>query len=86
MEVTESGMEIDPRDVQPRNADSPMDVTDSPMVSDVMFSLRLNQSLTTRQFSVTDRRDLQPENAWSPMDVTDFPSVKDARDVQPANV
>ena len=34
MDVTESGMTMDAREVQPRNVSDPMDSTDLPMVTD----------------------------------------------------
>ncbi len=85
MDVTESGMVIDVSEVHPENAPDSIDVTELPIVTDVIL-IPLNHGPIVGQLNVTEEREVHPENAKSPLDVNDLPIVTEASEVHPMNV
>ncbi|TQS82683.1 MAG: hypothetical protein A3Q59_04165 [Methanomethylophilus alvi] len=58
MDVTESGMVNEASLVHPRNALYSMDLTELPMVTEVIESIPLNQSPMVGQFNSTDANEV----------------------------
>ena len=88
MDATESGISMDVNEIQPLNAESPIDTTDPGILTDASELHPLNPEspidITVSGISM-DFNEIQPLNAESPIDTTDPGILMDASELHPLN-